>query len=343
MDITDFLGRAWRNRIFNAWRIRDQHLPVSPEEKKLIKLLNEHQDFAHFWNNPKKYLDYDFDPIFDEVDPFLHILIHEIVDEQITHNEPAGVRIVYGRLTEHNLDTHDVIHRIGVVFLNSIYPVLEGWGNFDSEAYIEELHIMASDPNYFDQYEDELDNVEARMGDEDDILLPDFDQIMAEFIRMNREKQDGKHIITSTKLHAALNKCPAMWVEAMGIKLKRPYFKKKRERMADLCHYMGDPKNLRKVVKGLSKSEREALLFVLKNGGWIKYGQLTNIFGGEGDDGWWWLKKPPTSTIGRLWLSALLFVGRAPIGTRRYKVAVVPKELRKELLTALNEMPPKSA
>ena len=249
---------------------------------------------------------------------------------------------MYGRLTEHNLDTHDVIHRIGVVFLNFIYPVLKGRSEFDSKAYLEELRVMASDPNYFERYEEEQIDLEALMEDEGEGLLPDMDQIMDEFKRMYRKEQDEKHIMINTKLHAALNKCPAMWVEAMGTLLQRPFFKKNRDRMADLCQYLSDPGNLRKVVRSLSDSERGALAFVMRNGGWIKYGRLAKVFGDEEGDGWWWLEEPPTSTIGRLRLSSLLFVGRAPIETRRYKVAVVPKELREDLSAALDEMPPKS-
>jgi len=336
MDITDFLGRAWRNRIFEAWERGNQHLSASPDEEKLIELLKDHQEFAHFWKNPKKYLNYEFDPIFDEVDPFLHILIHEVVDEQITCDEPPGIRAVFGRLTEHNLDTHDVIHRIGFVFLNYISPVLQGLGEFDSEAYIEELQVMASDPNYFEQYEEVQDDFDTRMKDEETFLIPDMDHIMAEFNRMRRKEQDEKDITVNTTLQAALNKCPAMWVEAMGVKLKRPCFRKNRDRITDLCQYMSDLNNLQEVVGSLSDSEREALIFVLGNGGWVKHGQLARAFGEEKGDGWWWLDKPPTSTIGRLRLSALLFVGRAPVGTRRYKVAVVPKELREDLSVALN-------
>lgn len=342
MDLTKFLGRAWRNRIFDAWRMRDRRLSVSPEEKKLIDLLSEHQEFARYWRDPKRYLDYQFDPDFDEVDPFFHILIHEVVDEQITNDEPSGVRVVYGRLTEHNLDTHDVIHRMGAVFLKFLYPVLQGRGEFDSSAYIEELHIMASDPNYFEQYGEEQGAGEAFLEDEEALPLPDVDQIMAEFKRLRRKEQDEMPILINTRLRAALNKCPAMWVEAMGAQLGRPSFRRNRERTADLSQYLADPKNLRKVVRDLSDKGREALTSVVKNGGWIKYGQLAKLFGDEEQDGWWWLEEPPTSTIGQLRLSGLLYVGRAPIGTRRYKVAVVPKELREGLAAALNIVLPKS-
>jgi len=46
-------------------------------------------------------------------------------------------------------------------------------------------------------------------------------------------------------------------------------------------------------------------------------------------------KLPPKSTVGILRLHALLFVGKAGIDGRNYEVAVVPKDIRKQLAELL--------
>ncbi len=58
-------------------------------------------------------------------------------------------------------------------------------------------------------------------------------------------------------------------------------------------------------------------------------------FGGEEEDSYWWKTEPPISTIGILRLHVLLFVGKAEIGGRMYRVAVVPKDIREELVEML--------
>jgi hypothetical protein len=76
--------------------------------------------------------------------------------------------------------------------------------------------------------------------------------------------------------------------------------------------------------------------YTLNRGGWVKYGELSRQFGDETRDGWWWDRNPPQSTIGQLRLRGLLFVGQAPIGSRHYKVAVIPNELREPLRATLD-------
>ncbi|HLB72081.1 MAG TPA: hypothetical protein VJJ51_13655 [Candidatus Methanoperedens sp.] len=92
---------------------------------------------------------------------------------------------------------------------------------------------------------------------------------------------------------------------------------------------------LDEVVGKLPHEACDALKLVLKNGGWVRYNQLSKKFGGEEEDSYWWESEPPASTIGILRLHALLFVGKAGIGGRMYKVAVVPKDIREGLAEML--------
>lgn len=85
------------------------------------------------------------------------------------------------------------------------------------------------------------------------------------------------------------------------------------------------------VLEKLPPESREALRMVLKAGGCVRYNQLPKKFGGEEDDSYFWESEPPASTIGILRLYALLFVGKAGISGRMYKIAVVPRDIREEL------------
>lgn len=89
------------------------------------------------------------------------------------------------------------------------------------------------------------------------------------------------------------------------------------------------------VIEKLPPEARDALKLALKNGGWVRYNQLSKKFGGEEEDSYWWETEPPTSTIEILRLHALLFVGKAGISGRMYKVAVVPKDIREGLAEML--------
>jgi hypothetical protein len=74
----------------------------------------------------------------------------------------------------------------------------------------------------------------------------------------------------------------------------------------------------------------EALKLVMDEGGWVKYNKLSSEYG-EGNDSYFWETEPPTSIVGVLRVHGLLFIGKTGIGGRMYKVAVVPKDIRKRL------------
>lgn len=140
-----------------------------------------------------------------------------------------------------------------------------------------------------------------------------------------------------SQLVACLNKLPAHWLQAMAQTLgiaKRW----KKERVQALSTVLKDPGHLLRIIKEhLRPKEREALQFVMEQGGHVSFKALTRRFGSEEGDGWFWVERNPASTIGRLRLHGLLAVGRAPIGTRSQQIALVPKDLREPLTTALAE------
>ena len=149
-----------------------------------------------------------------------------------------------------------------------------------------------------------------------------------------REEAENKPLKLNTRLSAALNKQPVQWVNAAcqnaGLSTKG----KRKDRTRLLVARLTDPAHLLPIVKALPAQGRQVLRRVLEADGWIKYGPLERKFGSELDDGWFWDEHPPTSAIGVVRACGLLFVGKAPIGSRNYRVAIIPADLR-PLLTQL--------
>jgi hypothetical protein len=87
---------------------------------------------------------------------------------------------------------------------------------------------------------------------------------------------------------------------------------------------------LDKVIEKLPLKSKKALKLVMDEGGWVKYNKLSSEYGEE-NNSYFWETEPPTSIVGILRVHGLLFVGKAGIDGRNYKVAVVPKDIRKGL------------
>ncbi len=166
-------------------------------------------------------------------------------------------------------------------------------------------------------------------------LLLDPNQMMEYVMEKWHQEQDAKPITLFTKLSAALNKCPAPWIDAVCLNLGLPTKGKRKDKVKAIVAHLTQEDNLRQAVLNLPVASRQALKLVVDAGGWVKYGQLSREFGDEEGDGWFWNEEPPVSAIGQARAHGLLFVGRAPIKSRNYKVAVVPKELREPLAALL--------
>jgi len=336
-DFFQYLDRGFRQKIFDLWKRGPSFKPLDESDRQLHRILMDHPEFEYFWENPQKYLDYDFDPQKDPINPFLHVIIHQVVDSQVTKDEPKGIRRVYLQMKRQNLPLHEIQHRIGSVFLYFLFPVLQNRVPFDTKGYLEELNRVAADPAYYDQRYgfQGREPLEEWEEEESPFFIAEVEQLMSAFEQRLREEQDKKMISVNSKLQTALNKCPAHWVEAIHKNLDLPRRSRNKERVKDICSYYARSEGVKKAVKELIEDEIEALKLTLQKGGWVKYGELSRRFGDENEDSWWWADEPPESVIGRLRSFGLLFVGRAPVKSRLYKVAVIPVELREPLSSLL--------
>ena len=140
--------------------------------------------------------------------------------------------------------------------------------------------------------------------------------------------EDSKPITLNITISAGLNKFKNTRIngvsKALGISMKDV----KKDKIYQIISKLTT--ELDKVIEKLPSESREALKLVMEEGGWVKYNKLSNEYGEE-NDSYFWETEPPTSTVGMLRVHGLLFVGKAGIGGRMYKVAVLPKDIRKGL------------
>ena len=189
---------------------------------------------------------------------------------------------------------------------------------------------------------------DENMGDwQDDLISFLFitpDMMMDRITRGWREEQENKPITLNSRLSAALNKCPSPWINGIcrQLGLNPKALRTKRKKVAAIQAHLTDVSKLRQVVKSLPAASLQALNYVLEHGGWVKIGQLTRHFGKMDDVGWFWdEEEPPVSPLGQLRVRGLLFVGKAGLKGRSYRVAVIPKELREPLGILLAESSPR--
>jgi hypothetical protein len=98
-----------RQVFFSTWEKYKQSRPLQGVEPLLIDIILLHPEYHSILENQDKYLDFDFPPEQGQGNPFLHMSLHMTIEEQLSMDNPAGIRQHFQTLQQ-NRDKHDALH-----------------------------------------------------------------------------------------------------------------------------------------------------------------------------------------------------------------------------------------
>lgn len=101
-----------RNFLFESWRKRVAGELLTPLEDLAARLIAKHPEFHAVLENPERHLDKDYLPEHGAANPFLHLMMHLAIEEQISIDQPAGIRAQFLRLARKFESEHDAQHRM---------------------------------------------------------------------------------------------------------------------------------------------------------------------------------------------------------------------------------------
>ncbi len=101
-----------RNFLFESWRKRREGGLLTPLEDLAAQLIEKHPEYHSLLADPERYQDKDYAPEQGATNPFLHLMMHLTIEEQISIDQPAGIRAHFARLTRQFESEHDAQHRM---------------------------------------------------------------------------------------------------------------------------------------------------------------------------------------------------------------------------------------
>ena len=101
-----------RQFLFDSWRKRREGALLTPMEDLVAQLIEKHPEYHAVLENPERHQDQDYTPESGAPNPFLHLMMHLTIEEQISINQPAGIRAHFARLTRQFESEHDAQHRM---------------------------------------------------------------------------------------------------------------------------------------------------------------------------------------------------------------------------------------
>lgn len=99
-----------RQFLFETWRKRSASELLSPLEDLTAQLIAKHPEYHELLSAPEAYQDKDYAPGGNEVNPFLHLMMHLTIEEQISIGQPLGIREQFARLTHKYESEHEAQH-----------------------------------------------------------------------------------------------------------------------------------------------------------------------------------------------------------------------------------------
>ena len=100
-----------RHFFCEAWRKHRARLPLEGAEVTAADLILEHPEYHALLENPAAAIEREFTPEGGQMNPFLHLSLHLAIAEQISIDQPRGIRAIYQALRA-RLDVHDAEHAI---------------------------------------------------------------------------------------------------------------------------------------------------------------------------------------------------------------------------------------
>jgi hypothetical protein len=94
----------------------------------------EHVEYHDQFENAELLRDHKYD-VKSEVNPFLHVVFHQIIEKQLESREPIEAVQFYNTMRKNKVSRHESIHCIGTIFSYLLFDVLAGTAEFDMEKY----------------------------------------------------------------------------------------------------------------------------------------------------------------------------------------------------------------
>ena len=108
---------------------------LDSEQRRLARIMLEHEDEFH---NEFEFADVtaerEYDPDTD-VNPFLHIYIHSVVETQIENKDPIESYQFYNAMRKKKCSHHDTLHLIGAILIPFMFNTLKYKQPFDLDSF----------------------------------------------------------------------------------------------------------------------------------------------------------------------------------------------------------------
>ncbi len=119
-----------------SWRKHRARLILEGAETTAADLIEQHPEYHALLENPDAAVEQEFTPEGGQMNPFLHLSLHLAIADQISIDQPPGIRAAYTTLRK-RMDVHDAEHAIMECLGETLWRAQREGGQMDAVQYLE--------------------------------------------------------------------------------------------------------------------------------------------------------------------------------------------------------------
>ncbi|MBC8021919.1 MAG: DUF1841 family protein [Burkholderiales bacterium] len=126
-----------RHFLFDLWDKHQAGAALTPLESLALSIVLEHPEYHAVLGNRERYLDRDWKPEGGETNPFLHLAMHLAIEEQLSIDQPPGIRAAVQELAAKRDSAHDARHVVMECLAEMVWQAQRHGAAFDNAAYLD--------------------------------------------------------------------------------------------------------------------------------------------------------------------------------------------------------------
>ncbi len=126
-----------RRFFLDSWDKRSRGLPLTPLEHTAADIVSLHPEYHGLMANGERAVARDWTPEQGEANPFLHLSLHLAIEEQLSIDQPPGIRAAFAAGLQRRADRHEALHEILECLGETIWQAQKSAAPPDGAAYLD--------------------------------------------------------------------------------------------------------------------------------------------------------------------------------------------------------------
>ncbi len=127
-----------------AWAKHRSQQPLAPIEAIAVDWIAEHPEYHEELSDTQAALEKDYSVEQGRTNPFLHLSMHLSIEEQVSIDQPPGIRDAYRQLCLRLGSRHEAMHEVMECLGEVLWQAQRNQAPIDSQVYIEAIKRRAT-------------------------------------------------------------------------------------------------------------------------------------------------------------------------------------------------------